>query len=370
MRVLFEEHAGPQRAGGIEAATTGLVTALAKQGVVVTRRFSDVPQAIDAVPDCVHIHGIWSPTLARRFMHWQRLGVPCVVTVHGMLAPWAMAHKRLKKQVAWHIYQKRLLNLASALHATSDREAGDLRKLGLKPRIEVIPWGIEAEELSVDGCPLSVEESQGAAREHNRQPTTDNRQPHRTALFVGRIYPVKGLPMLVDAWARVRPVGWKMKIVGPDEAGHQSEVEALIREAGLGADFEFAGALEGEDLRQAYRGADLFILPSHTENFGMVIAEALAQGCPVIASNGTPWRGLLEHGCGWWPTVSSDGLAEALLQATSLSQEELRHMGEHGRKWMKRDFTWDSVAHRMHELYESLSICAQTARLLPESDLD
>ena len=362
MNVLFEEHAGPQRAGGIEAATKGLVTALAGQGVVVTRRFTDAPQSIDAVPDCVHIHGIWSPTLARRFMHWRRLGVPCVVTVHGMLAPWAMAHKRLKKQVAWHIYQKRLLNLASALHATSDREAGDLRKLGLKPRIDIIPWGIEvAEERALNSKHEILnggeDEERNAPVCHSKSKIQNSKSSslHRTALFVGRIYPVKGLPMLVEAWARVRPVGWEMKIVGPDEAGHQSEVEALIREAGLGADFEFAGALEGDALHQAYDNADLLILPSYTENFGMVVAEALAHGCPVIASQGSPWSGLLEHGCGWWPAVSSDGLADALQEATSLARDQLELMGVKGRLWMQRDFSWEQSAKKMRDVYESVA---------------
>ena len=380
MNVLFEEHAGPQRAGGIEAATKGLVTALAGQGVVVTRRFTDAPQSIDAVPDCVHIHGIWSPTLARRFMHWRRLGVPCVVTVHGMLAPWAMAHKRLKKQVAWHIYQKRLLNLASALHATSDREAGDLRKLGLKPRIDIIPWGIEvAEERALNSKHEILNDREeeekkalnskheilnGGEDEERNAPVCHSKSKiqnskssslHRTALFVGRIYPVKGLPMLVEAWARVRPVGWEMKIVGPDEAGHQSEVEALIREAGLGADFEFAGALEGDALHQAYDNADLLILPSYTENFGMVVAEALAHGCPVIASQGSPWSGLLEHGCGWWPAVSSDGLADALQEATSLARDQLELMGVKGRLWMQRDFSWEQSAKKMRDVYESVA---------------
>jgi len=362
MRVLFEEHAGPQRAGGIEAATQGLVTALAKQGVGVTRRFAEALEFIGAVPDCVHIHGIWSPTLARRFMHWRRLGVPCVVTVHGMLAPWAMAHKHLKKQMAWHIYQKRLLNLASALHATSDREAGDLLKLGLKPRIEIIPWGIEA--VGEEGGSKIVDRKLRIAEEEQMRSATASPSsipdplsspPHLTALFVGRIYPVKGLPMLVEAWAKVRPLGWKMKIVGPDEAGHQSEVEALICKAGLEGDFEFTGALEGDALRQAYDKADLLILPSHTENFGMVVAEALAHGCPVIASQGSPWGGLLEHGCGWWPAVSCDGLADALQEATSLARDQLALMGAQGRLWMQRDFSWEQSAKKMRDMYESVA---------------
>jgi len=439
MHVLFEEHAGPQRAGGIEAATMGLVAALGKEGVLVTRRFTDVPRTIDAVPDCVHLHGIWSPTLALRFWQWRRRGTPCVVTVHGMLEPWALAHKRLKKQIAWHTYQKRLLNLASALHATSQREADNLRRLGLKPPVAMIPWGIEmpeavgrdrwarpliasgarcdgeeeglrivdrglwiaegeqthrasasqspiADPLSADHppsarganaqaitarpqgepgsdlCPLTSDSPAllaplGTSGRAQRSRPTDLRPPTsglKTALFVGRIYPVKGLPMLVEAWAKVRPVGWKMKIVGPDEAGHLAEVRDLVRKCKLEAEFEFTGSLEGDALRQAYQDADLFILPSHTENFGMVVAEALSHGLPVIATNGTPWKGILDQACGWWPEISSDGIADALRAATSLDPTELRAMGARGRQWMQRDFSWEHVASKMAELYRSL----------------
>ena len=345
MNVLFEEHAAPQRAGGIEAATCGLIASLAKEGVVVTRSFTNVEPAAGVVPDCVHIHGIWSPTLARRFVAWRRRGIPTVVTLHGMLEPWALAHKKLKKQVAWHLYQKRLLNLASALHATSEREAGNLRKLGLKPPIAMIPWGIE---VSVKG--------EGGAEKVRFVGETPTLLKSRTALFVGRIFPVKGLPLLVEAWAQIRPAGWRMKIVGPDEAGHLAEVQELVRKAGLEADFEFTGSVEGEALRKTYEDADLFVLPSYTENFGMVVVEALAHGVPVIASNGTPWKGLLEHECGWWPDISSEGIGEALQSATSIDPTELRLMGMRGRQWMQRDFSWDQVARRMVALYESVRI--------------
>ena len=440
MNILFEEHAAAQRAGGIEAATAGLAANLAKLGVVVTRRFTDVRQDIATTPDCVHIHGIWSPALAMRLVHWRRRGIPCVVTVHGMLEPWALAHKRFKKQLAWSLYQRALLNRASALHATSAREATNLRALGMTSRIDNIHWGVEMPEVGkalnlkheilnvgeeeIDGqichskskiAPLrgampevgkalnlkhkilnvgeeksdapvchsksKIASLRGATPEvgkalnlkheilnvgeeeidgqicHSKSkiknPKSSSLSP-RTALFVGRIFPVKGLPMLVEAWAMVRPPGWKMQIVGPDEAGHQAEVAALINQAGLDAEFTFSGSLQGADLCHAYAAADLFILPSHTENFGMVVAEALSHGVPVIATNGTPWSELLEHNCGWWPEISSTGIAAALRAATTIDPAELRRMGAHGQQWMHEEFTWDQCARKMVALYQSL----------------
>lgn len=363
MNVLFEELAPAQRMGGIEAATGGLVAAFSAFGLSIERRDSMSPLFGQWTPDLVHLHGIWSPALARRWWHWHKMGKPCMVTTHGMLEPWALAHKRWKKQVAWHTYQKQILNRVGLLHATSEREAKNLRALGLKPPIAMIPWGIEVAEegrdqKTEDQC--SGESATAAGFHptiHNPRSTIHDPQsaiqdPSRTALFVGRIYPVKGLPLLVKAWAQVRPAGWKMKIVGPDEAGHLAEVEALVQQAGLDEVFEFAGPLSGTALEQAYNDADLYIQPSHTENFGMAIAEAMAHRLPVITTHGAPWKLLEDESCGWWVPVSVDGIAAALDDATRRSPEELAAMGERGRAVVVERFSWDKIAADMIACYE------------------
>ncbi len=287
-------------------------------------------------PDCIHFHGIWSPRLAIRLRRFLQTRKPCVVSPHGMLAPWALAHKRTKKTVAWALYQKRLLNQASLLHATSTAEADQFSKLGLQPPVAVIPWGIEPPD------PEQITVVPGRNNESNA---------YRTALFVGRIYPVKGLPMFVEAWAKVRPSGWRVRLAGPDEAGHRAEIERQIRDAGLNGAFEFTGPLEGQAKENAFLNADLFILPTHSENFGMAIGEALARGLPVITTQGAPW-GLLEtEGCGWWTPITADGIAQALQEATSLSRDVLRKMGVKGRKVVAERFTWLGVADRFLETY-------------------
>jgi glycosyltransferase involved in cell wall biosynthesis len=250
-----------------------------------------------------------------------------------MLEPWAMAHKRWKKVVAWHLYQKRMLNQFQRLHGTSEREVAQFASLGLRVPAEVIPWGVDppADGLR-DGSPAAF----------------------RTVLFVGRIYPVKGLPLLVEAWGRVRPRGWKMLLMGPDEAGHRKEVEAAIAKHHLGDVFEFLGELQGEAKEAIYRKAQLFILPSYTENFGMVVAEALAHALPVVTTKGTPWSGLTRERCGWWVPASVDGLAQGIQEACALSPDDLHSMGERGRVWMEREFGWDRVAVRMKTMYQNV----------------
>src|ERR1017187_2324570 len=328
MNIYFEELAAPQRAGGIEAVTRELVAHLRATGVNVSRSSEQVTASL---PDCVHLHGIWSPQLARRFLVWGKRGVPCVVSPHGMLDPWALSHNWLKKKIAWHIYQKRTLDRAVLLHGASQRETGHFKIMGLKPATALVPYGV------------SLPESYAKLPEHPSK---------RLALFVGRICPVKGLPMLVEAWAKVRPAGWKMRIVGPDEAGHRAEMESLVRHAKLESDFEFTGPLKGEALRVAYESAGLFIQPSYTENFGMAIAEAMAHSLPVVTTTGTPWSILPERGCGWWVAPTVDHIVQALSAATALDDETLRGMGTRGRELVASEFSWQQAASKMKQAYQ------------------
>ena len=158
--------------------------------------------------------------------------------------------------------------------------------------------------------------------------------------------------MLVKAWAKVRPSGWKVKIVGPDEAGHRAEVESLVRHAKLEKDFEFAGPLEGEALRAAFESAGLYIQPSYTENFGMAIVEALSHSLPVLTTKGTPWSLLPERGCGWWVAPTMDHIAQALRTATALDAETLRGMGRRGREVVGTEFSWQQTATKLKETYQ------------------
>jgi len=217
------------------------------------------------------------------------------------------------------------------LHGASERETRQFKTLQLKPPVALIPWGV------------SLPPARAERPDHPRP---------RIVLFVGRIYPVKGLPTLVEAWAKVRPSGWKLRIVGPDEAGHRAEVESQIRKAKVEVDFEFAGPLQGEALREAYESASLFILPSYTENFGMAIAEAMAHSLPVVTTTGTPWSILPERGCGWWVNPTADQIAQAIFTATALDEQTLRDMGTRGRELVSSEFSWRQTANKLKQLYQ------------------
>ena len=217
--------------------------------------------------DVVHFHGIWPPFLHRFVVAAHRHRVPIVWSPHGMLSPWAMKFKWWKKFLPWFLWQKRDLKSAEILHVTSEKELDWVQASGFRNRIVNIPLGTNLPEA----VPV-------------------RRREKKTLLFVGRINPVKGLENLIRAWRNVRNDDWKLRIVGADEAKYSAALQSLVHELSLETSVEFPGPKFGTDLEEEYKNADALVLPSHTENFGGVVIDALAWGLPVITSKGTPWR--------------------------------------------------------------------------------
>ncbi|MEO8614639.1 MAG: glycosyltransferase, partial [Luteolibacter sp.] len=357
MRILHTVASLRSETGGPARSVPGLANALVDLGLDVHVWSPDVPEhlptavrfvlhrgsledALDEIADLdlIHDHGLWLSMNHRVAMVAKEKNIPRMVSPRGMLEPWALNHKKWKKRLGWWLYQRRDLGLARALHATAASEAEQFERLGLKNPIQIIPNGVDLPSSSAQ-----------------RTPSTGP----KTALFLSRIHPKKGLPLLVDAWAKVMPVGWQMQIVGPDENDHRAEIEVLVQRAGLSAQWHFSGALEGEEKRRAFEQADLFILPTYSENFGIAVAEALVYGVPVITTTGTPWEGLIEHECGWWVKPDSVALANALESACRLEPEQLKVMGERGITWMRNDFTWGAVATQMTVASPNASMAAK-----------
>ena len=282
-------------------------------------------------PTLIHNHGLWMP-----LNHWavsmgRRSGIPVIVQPHGMLEPWALNHKAWKKKLAMAVFQWRDLASARLLVATSNVEYENIRRLGLRQPVAIIPNGVD---LNVGALPATL--------------VPVNRQ--RMALFLSRVHPVKGLLNLVRAWEQLAQVGWRLRIAGPDDVGHLGEVMALVRHLGLHDSVDYVGTVEGAAKTALYNAADIFVLPTFTENFGVVVAEALAHGLPVITTRGAPWADLETFGCGWWVDIGVDPLVHALREAMAMSDVERRAMGERGRGYVRR-YDWDGIAKMTIDVY-------------------
>ena len=281
--------------------------------------------------DIIHVNSLWDTVSHSAVMAARKCRIPLVISPRGTMADPTWEYKSWKKKIALALYQDRDLRSAQMLHATSIDEMHDIRRRGYRNPIAVISNGVEIPELVVP----------------ERKP--DKRT--KTMLFVSRIHPNKGLQLLVDAWARVNSEGWKCVIAGPDEVGYQTEIISLVKKYGLESAFDFVGEVYGQSKANLFRGCDVFILPTQSENFGIAIAEALSYAKPVITTTGAPWRDLIDYQCGWWvhPDVSS--IATALSDAMQKPDHVLEEMGKNGRKLVMEKYRWDKVGADMKAAY-------------------
>ncbi len=284
-----------------------------------------------------HTHGMWQFNALYPAWVTRRSHCKLVVSPRGALSPWALANGSRAKRLFWPLLQRPALEAAACFHATAESEYEDIRRLGFSQPVAIIPNGID--------IPDGMEHIVGKAKP-------------RTLLFLARIHPVKGLDLLLEAWGEIvsRFVDWRLLIVGSDKGydkgfGYLGKIRELASHCN---GVEFAGELSGEKKWRAYREAELYVLPTRSENFGVTVAEALAVGTPVVTTRGAPWRGVETHGAGWWVDVSSDALRETLELALALPPEQLKEMGEHGREWMRREYSWASIGEKMSETYRWL----------------
>lgn len=285
----------------------------------------------DAVGRCdvVHTHSLWMfPNFVSGFLRFPA-GCRMLISPRGTISPWAWRRSRLRKLPVWLAAQRRAMRRADCFHATSQDEADAVRRLGLTQPVAVIPNGIDLPPLG--------------------EPTPQER---RRLLFLSRIHPKKGLPTLLRAWAQVAPrfPDWELQVVGRDQLGHRAELERVRAELGV-ARVRFEGPVYGEAKARAFQEAELFVLPTHNENFGVVVAEALAHGVPAITTHGAPWSGLADEGCGWWIPHGVEPLARCLAEALACDRDALRSMGLRGRGWVERAFSWERVGAMTSETY-------------------
>lgn len=279
--------------------------------------------------DILHSHNLW----AMPSIYPDRVGrprIPHIVSPRGTLTRYSMSTGSWTKKIYWPLVQHPVLRRAACFHATAASEIKDLRRLGFRQPVALLPIGVDLPQVP-------------------EKAAADT----RTILYLGRFHPEKGVGDLLDAWARVhrhRP-DWQLRIVGPDSIGYRDALERQADRLRLER-VSFAGPRYDAGKYAEYHAASLYVLPSPTENFGVSIAEALASGIPVIANHGAPWEGLVDQGCGWWVPNGVDALSDAIMTATTVSLDERRRMGVRGRAYVERAFGWDRIAGDMLAVYD------------------
>jgi glycosyltransferase involved in cell wall biosynthesis len=278
--------------------------------------------------DIFHIHGLWMfpnvyPARAAEYH-----GSGLVLSPHGMLADTALRISPYLKKVFYTLWQRSVFDRVDCFRATSELELSDIRNMGFKQPVAIIPNGIGVKSNKI------------------------NVQKNPWVISLGRVHPQKGLDRLVRAWANVESQfpHWTLKIIGPSQLGHREELKRLVQTLRLNR-VEFMNPIFGDEKDRMLRTAELFVLPTLHENFAMTVAESLACGTPVISTTGAPWSGLVTHECGWWVEQGVQPLTDALHSAMSKTSEERLEMGQRGTTWMANDFQWSAIGQSCANLY-------------------
>lgn len=285
--------------------------------------------------DVFHGNGIWQYPVHQMAKVARQKKIPYIISPHGMLEPWSLKQGKWKKQLAMAIFQKKDLQHAACLHATALMEVINLRKLGFKNPIAVIPNGVPLEQFELKDF--------------------NTIKASKKVLFLSRIHPKKGIELLIEAWHQLPNTltqDWSVDIIGNGEPEYIENLIKKIAQKGLSESIQIKKPIDGKKKIEAYQNAKLFVLPTYSENFGIVVAEALACGTPVITTKGTPWEDLETYKCGWWVNVGVDALTATLEKVLLIPEEQWVQMGKNGRQLIENKYSMKAVGEQMYDLYQ------------------
>lgn len=280
--------------------------------------------------DIVHITSVYSFPTIPALLFCKILRKPVVWSPRGALQRWEGSTRPLLKRVWESICNALLDKHRCVLHITSENEAEESGQKITKARIEIIKNGIDIPKEN----PERVWMPDGKLR----------------LLFIGRLHPKKGMKNLLQA-VKILNGNVILTICGTGDDDYALSLKNMADELGIAEYIHFTGHVEGDEKSRIFWSSDVSVVPSYTENFAMVVAEALAYGVPVIASKGTPWSEIIGHQCGLWVENDPASLVRAI---SEIRNKDLHQMGLNGKKWMEEEFSWVVAAEDMFNVYKRL----------------
>jgi glycosyltransferase involved in cell wall biosynthesis len=342
LKVVTTDAAGPEVSDRLDVS--GVLDLYSNQEVYFNRRVAGAcvsGEMLRKLPalvgwaDVVHLTGTYSFPTIPTLLICRAMRKPLVWSPRGAIQDaeeWEGARRRGLKRL-WEKFCNALIRAGTVVtHTTSEQERRATEARIPKATSVVVPNGVDVPEV------LAQREwaSNGRLR----------------LMYLGRLAPKKGVENLLQAMGLLKDPNVSLTIYGSGKSEYTTRLKSLTGQLGLlGSVVFFAGHIEGEMKGMAFSNADVCVVPSHSENFCMVIAESLAHGVPVIASRGTPWREIESRGCGLWVDNGPEALAAAI---RNMRARDLSSMGAIGRHWMKADFSWESVARTMLSEYRRI----------------
>jgi glycosyltransferase involved in cell wall biosynthesis len=314
--------------------------------------------------DAVLVHGIWQFQSFGTWLASRRDSFPYFVFVHGALDPWfknAFPLKHVKKWLYWPWAEYRVLRDARAVLFTCDAERVLAKKSFWLYRANeaVVDFGIP--DLGGDPC---------VHREHffRHYPSLRNK---RLLLFLSRLHSKKGCDLLIESFANVavKDPALHLVMAGPDQEGWQKKLMTLSRARGVEDRITWTGMLTGDMKWGAFHAAEVFVLPSHSENFGIVVAEALACSLPVLITDKVNiWREIVQDGAGFAEPDTLVGTVALLERWLGLSADEIYQMRIRARECFEYRFNIQQAAIKLVTVIERC-LTARTGRAIPSGNV-
>ena len=271
--------------------------------------------------DVVHLHGVWDPALRDAATRCRRLGKPYLLTPHGMLSTWPMEQKPLRKRLYLATAGRALLKGAHTIHLTAEAERDQASRWVARAKTWVAPL---VNDLSTyldagfdpAGCPAIPDRPAGAP----------------VALFLSRLHPKKGPDRAIAALPLIPRL--HLAVAGRDDPAYRTELIALAARLGVADRVHWVGEVSEAEKIQLYQNVDFFLLPTHQENFGQVLVEAMAVNCPVVVTKGTDIWAKLEEGGAVISGPEPDALAAAINPLLD-DPDALKQRGSRGRPFVR-----------------------------------
>jgi glycosyltransferase involved in cell wall biosynthesis len=301
--------------------------------------------------DVVFVNGIWNYNTLAAHRALAGTDIPWAIFSHGMLDPYFRKQfplKHLKKSLYWHAALRKVLHDANAVLFTCEEEKILARQSFSRYHVReaVVPYGTFGPDCDTAAA---SEEFLG------RFPELRGR---RLAISLGRIHPKKGTDILIEAFAATlaKDPGWHLVIAGPDQTGWQKELEALPERLGIANRITWTGSLAGTIKWGAFSASEVFVIPSHQENFGIVVAEAMACSLPVIVSNKVNiWREIVNYEAGLVGDDTVEGTRASLERWSRLNAEEMAAMRVRSRRCFAEMFDFKATSRKVLENVEELA---------------
>ena len=302
--------------------------------ILSSKKFKSGLKNIVKNGDIIHNHGLWRMPNIYPLSTKKDKDIKIIVSPRGSLSQAALSISKYKKYIFSNFFQQNeLLKKCDGFHATSIKEKDEIRKLGYKQPIAIIPNGIDMP---------------------SRTKSSFNQKKIKY-LFLGRIQPIKGLDLLIRTWAKIDNKNISLDICGySEDLNYYKSLKDLTNKLNI-KNITFSESVSGESKKQKFIENDIFILPSKSENFGLVVAEAMSYGMPVIVSENTPWQVIEDKECGWIVKLNEQSLLSTINLVKDLNSATLKEMGDRGRLLVENKYSWNKLNTKYYQYYNWLN---------------